>query len=102
MTFPGERTAIVLGGGVAGLTATRALQEQGEPCLLLERCPTPGGLTRTVAAGEFCFDYTGHFLHLSRFATPADIPYAGLKTEDWMQVDRRSCCLVGGKLVNAP
>jgi protoporphyrinogen oxidase len=102
MTFSGERTAVVLGGGVAGLTAARALQEQGEPCLLLERCPTPGGLTRTVAAGEFCFDYTGHFLHLSRFATPADIPYAGLKTEDWMQVDRRSCCLVGGKLVNAP
>jgi protoporphyrinogen oxidase len=102
MNFQRERTVIVLGGGVAGLTAARTLQEQGDECILLERCPTLGGLTRTVAAGEFCFDYTGHFLHLSRFPAPADIPFAGLRNEDWMQVERRSCCLVGGKLINAP
>jgi len=66
--------------------------------LLLERCPTFGGLTRTVEVGEFCFDYTGHFLHLTRYASPEDIPYANLKNNEWAQIGRRSCCYVGEKM----
>ncbi len=97
-TFP----VIVLGGGISGLTAARMLQQQQRRFLLLERCPTFGGLTRTVEVGEFCFDYTGHFLHLSRYATPGDIPYANLKNQEWAQIHRRSCCFVGGKLITAP
>lgn len=93
---------LVLGGGISGLTAARVLQQQQQEYLLLERCPTVGGLTRTVEVGEFCFDYTGHFLHLCRYATPEDIPYANLRNDEWAQIDRRSCCLVGGKLVTAP
>jgi len=93
---------IVLGGGISGLTAARALQEQQCDYLLLERCPTLGGLTRTVEVGEFCFDYTGHFLHLCRHATPADIPYANLKDDEWATITRRSCCFVGGKFITAP
>ena len=93
---------IVIGGGISGLTAARTLQQRGQEFLLLERCPTLGGLTRTVQVGEFCFDYTGHFLHLSRYPTPADIPFASLDNRDWMQVSRRSCCFVGGKFVTAP
>src|SRR5271156_3455313 len=93
---------LVLGGGISGLTAARVLQEQGRDYLLLERCPSVGGLTRTVEVGEFCFDYTGHFLHLSRHATPEDIPYSRLNNEDWSQITRRSCCFVGGKFITAP
>jgi len=93
---------IVLGGGISGLTAARVLQQQSREFLLLERCPTVGGLTRTAEVGEFCFDYTGHFLHLSRYATPGDIPYANLENDEWAQISRRSCCLVDGKLVTAP
>jgi protoporphyrinogen oxidase len=70
--------------------------------LLMERCPTVGGLTRTVEVGEFCFDYTGHFLHLSRYAAPGDIPYASLRNEEWEQIIRRSCCYVGGRFITAP
>ncbi|MFL6302184.1 MAG: protoporphyrinogen/coproporphyrinogen oxidase [Candidatus Sulfotelmatobacter sp.] len=94
--------AIVLGGGISGLTAARALQEEGCSFVLLERCPTPGGLTRTVEVGEFCFDYTGHFLHLDRYAAPEEIPYAGLKNDDWVQINRRSCCFAGGRFITAP
>lgn len=93
---------VVLGGGISGLTAARTLQQQGRDFLLLERCPTLGGLTRTIGVGEFCFDYTGHFLHLSRYPTPEDIPYANLKNDEWVRVDRRSSCYVAGKLVTAP
>jgi protoporphyrinogen oxidase len=95
-------SAIVLGGGISGLTAARTLQEGRQNFVLLERCPTLGGLTRTVEVGEFCFDYTGHFLHLDRYATPEDIPYAGLKNEDWAQISRRSCCFVGDRFITAP
>src|SRR5580700_7416484 len=102
MISPKEIPAIVIGGGIAGLAAARTLQQRGRNFILLERCPTLGGLTRTVEVGEFCFDYTGHFLHLSRYPTPADIPYAKLNNEEWAQISRRSCCAVGGKLVTAP
>ena len=95
-------TALVLGGGISGLTAAHILQQQKREYLLLERCPTFGGLTRTVGVGEFCFDYTGHFLHLSRYSSPEDIPYANLKNEEWAEIKRRSACFVGGKLVTAP
>ncbi len=84
------------------MSAARILQEQKRDYLLLERCPTFGGLTRTVEVGEFCFDYTGHFLHLSRYSSPEEIPYANLKNEEWGQITRRSCCFVGGKLITAP
>src|SRR5690242_12667649 len=95
-------TALVLGGGISGLTAARVLQQHRKAYLLLERCPTVGGLTRSVDVSEFCFDYTGHFLHLSRYATPEDIPYASLKNDEWARINRRSCCYVGGKFVTAP
>ncbi|MGA9416544.1 MAG: NAD(P)-binding protein, partial [Terriglobales bacterium] len=102
MKSAAEIPAIVIGGGIAGLTAARTLQQQRQNFVLLERCPTLGGLTRTVEVGEFCFDYTGHFLHLSRYPTPSDIPYADLDNQDWIQVSRKSCCFVGGKLITAP
>ena len=102
MSNPQSIDAIVVGAGIAGLTAAQALREQGRDFRLLERCPSLGGLTRTIQVGEFCFDYTGHFLHLCRYATPADIPYAGLNNDDWKTVERRSCCFVGGSFVTAP
>jgi len=93
---------VVLGAGISGLTAARAVTAHGHECVVVERCPTVGGLTRTVEVGDFCFDYTGHFLHLSRCGTPADIPYAGLTNEAWQQVTRRSFCFVAGKMITAP
>jgi protoporphyrinogen oxidase len=93
---------MVVGGGISGLTAARTVRDLGSECLLLEQCPTLGGLTRTVEIGNYCFDYTGHFLHLSRHRTPADIPFAGLDNRDWQQIERRSSCLVAGKLIDAP
>ncbi|MBK5274136.1 MAG: NAD(P)-binding protein [Desulfuromonadales bacterium] len=93
---------IVIGGGISGLCAAKTIQEMGQELLLLEQCPTLGGLTRTMEVGDFCFDYTGHFLHLSHYRTPAEIPFAGLNDDDWQQVSRRSCCFVAGKMIEAP
>ena len=87
MTLFNKIPVIVLGGGISGLTAARVLQQQHREFLLLEKCPTFGGCTRTVEVGEFCFDYTGHFLHLSRYPTPEDIPYANLKNQESAPTD---------------
>jgi protoporphyrinogen oxidase len=100
---PGNDTrTIVLGGGISGLTAARAIQEQGRAPIVLEACPSAGGMTRSIDVGEFCFDYTGHLLHLSRHASPSRVPYAGLDDRDWQQIHRRSMCLIGDQLVTAP
>jgi protoporphyrinogen oxidase len=93
---------LVLGGGISGLMAAKTIRELGHESLLLEQCPSLGGLTRTVEVGDFSFDYTGHFLHLTRYKTPAEIPYAGLNNDDWQRINRRSCCFVAGKLIDAP
>lgn len=82
--------------------AARALQNGGADYALLESCPSLGGLTRTISVDDFCFDYTGHLLHLSRYESPSGIPFAGLSDNDWQRITRRSACLLGGQLVPAP
>jgi len=99
---PAARRTLVLGGGISGLAAAKGLQHQRRPYRLLEACPTLGGLTRTVNVGEYCFDYTGHFLHLCRYQTPAGVPFADLADDDWHEVERRSYCYVAGRMIPAP
>jgi protoporphyrinogen oxidase len=96
------REFVVLGAGLSGLAAARAIEGRGRDCIVLERAPTAGGLTRTIAVGDFCFDYTGHFLHLAHFPAPSAIPHAGLNDQDWQTIERRSACFVSGTLVPAP
>lgn len=102
MTATAQRSAVVLGAGISGLAAARTLLDGGCDPEVVEACPDVGGLTRSMVLGGFSFDYTGHLLHLSRFASPAAVPFAGLRDEEWQRVQRRSYCYVGGKLVPAP
>ena len=105
MTVPtkkARRRAIVIGAGISGLAAAQALRERNYDTHVLESCPSIGGLTRTVKIGDFCFDYTGHLLHLSRYGSPSGIPYAQLCDKDWQRIDRRSYCFVGARLITAP
>lgn len=97
-----SRKWLVAGGGISGLAAAQCLQSKNRDYLLIERCPAVGGLTRTTQVEDFCFDYTGHFLHLRRYPTPAQIPYANLNDDDWETVERKSYFFAGGRLVTAP
>jgi len=54
---------LVLGGGVTGLAAARTLAEAGEDFLVLEKADEPGGHCRSIVAGRYAFDLSGHFLH---------------------------------------
>jgi protoporphyrinogen oxidase len=97
-----SRKWLVAGGGISGLAAAQCLQANGRDYLLLERCPALGGLTRTTQVEDFCFDYTGHFLHLRRYPSPAQIPYANLNDDDWETVERKSYFFADGSLITAP
>ena len=47
---------VVIGGGIAGLTAARARQRAGVETLLLERGPEPGGVIRSVRRDGFLLE----------------------------------------------
>lgn len=56
---------VVIGAGLAGLAAARTAAGAGAKVLLIERESEPGGLCRSIRAGGYTFDMSGHFLHLS-------------------------------------
>ncbi len=55
---------LIIGAGLAGLSAARILDEAGMDFLVLEKEQEVGGLCRTEKTRGFAFDYTGHLLHL--------------------------------------
>ncbi len=57
------RPVVVVGAGIAGLTAARELVRRGLPVLLLERLPEVGGLARCFRYGDFTFDIGPHRFH---------------------------------------
>lgn len=61
MSLNNEKT-IIVGGGIAGLTAAGLLAEKGDDVVLLERGPQPGGLLGSYRSetGEI-FDYGTHY-----------------------------------------
>ncbi len=55
-----EGTALVLGGGPAGLTAGYLLSRLGRPVVVLEADSQVGGLAKTVEVDGYRFDLGGH------------------------------------------
>ncbi len=55
-----KHNVVVLGGGVAGLSAAYVLSRAGGRVRLCERDKEVGGLSRTVVHGDFRFDLGGH------------------------------------------
>ena len=100
--FSQKTDILVAGAGIAGCAAANELQAGGIDYLLVEKNSEPGGLTRSINLGDACFDYTGHFLNLARFKSPAALPYANLDDKDWMLVKRKSGVYMEGEIVPAP
>lgn len=93
---------IILGAGISGCSAGQIFHEDKSNYLILEKNPSIGGLTRSIYLGEAVFDYTGHFLHLTHWDNPAQIPFAGLKLDNWKRVIRNSGIYMDGSLIPAP
>jgi protoporphyrinogen oxidase len=60
---------VILGAGLAGLSAAYHAQKKGLPYLLFEKESRPGGLVRSERMDGFTFDYTGHLLHIKQERT---------------------------------
>lgn len=79
---------VILGGGLAGLSAGHALTRAGRRVQVLEANAAVGGLARTVTHGEFRFDLGGHRFHT---ANPRiDEFVRGLLGEELLAVPRSS------------
>ncbi len=57
---------LILGAGMAGLSAAYHLNAAGVRCRLYEKEPMVGGLCRSYRHGGFTFDHTGHLLHFRK------------------------------------
>jgi len=58
-----NKKILILGAGLAGLSAAWHLQKKGVDCLIFEKEPEAGGLCRSKNIDGFTFDYCGHLLH---------------------------------------
>jgi protoporphyrinogen oxidase len=67
----GNQKILVLGAGLAGLSAAWHLQRRGKSCLVLEKESAVGGLCRSKKVGKFTFDFDGHLLHFRHKYTHA-------------------------------
>jgi protoporphyrinogen oxidase len=60
---------VILGAGLAGLSAAYHARKRGRPYLCFEAQDRPGGLVRSEQVNGFSFDYTGHLLHMRQERT---------------------------------
>ncbi len=60
MNIKNEKEIVILGGGLAGLSAGSVLSGAGRSLMLLESEPDVGGLSKTVTYNGFRFDLGGH------------------------------------------
>ncbi|MGH2460599.1 MAG: FAD-dependent oxidoreductase [Chloroflexota bacterium] len=93
-------TAIVLGGGPAGMTTGLALSRAGWVVEVFEKAPIVGGLARTELRDGFRFDIGGH-----RWFTKKDeLNYflVELLGDELLMVDRTSRIFFDGKYVDYP
>ena len=58
-----KKKIIIIGAGLAGLSAAWHLKKRGIGSTVFEKEDTVGGLCRSTRRGNFVFDYCGHLLH---------------------------------------
>ena len=86
---------VIIGAGLSGQATAHYLERE---CVLLERGSRPGGLATTNREGDYCFDVTGHWLHMrdpevqERFSPLVPMP----------SVVRRSSIFTRGRMVAYP
>ncbi len=61
-----RKKILILGAGIAGLSAAWHLRERGIPSRIFEKESEVGGLCRSKHVRGFTFDYSGHLLHFKK------------------------------------
>jgi protoporphyrinogen oxidase len=97
---PTPQTALILGGGLAGLVCADELSRAGVAVTVVEQHETLGGLARNVTVGEATFDLGGH-----RFFTDQPAMIAWIETllaDKLLRVKRKSRIRLGGRYFDYP
>ncbi len=93
---------VILGAGLAGMSAALQARKRGLPYLLFEKLSRPGGLVRSERVNGFTFDYTGHLLHTREERTrKLVLDELGLKGA-FAPVQRDSWVYSHGRFTRAP
>ncbi|HID54168.1 MAG TPA: FAD-dependent oxidoreductase [Anaerolineae bacterium] len=91
---------VILGGGIAGLTAACELLRRGQQVTVIEKGAEVGGLARTFVRDGFRFDLGGHRFHSNN---PAVVGWLEeLLGDDLLTVPRASRIKLNGRFVNYP
>jgi protoporphyrinogen oxidase len=91
---------IILGGGMAGLSAGHVLTNAGCRVRVFERDHTVGGLSKTIVKDGFRFDLGGHRFFTTDAATDAFV--RGLMADELVTVSRSSKIFMHGKYFDYP
>lgn len=91
---------LILGAGLAGLSASVHLRRRGVPHRIVERGPVSGGHATTVEEAGFRFDRTGHLLHLRDLKVTQDV--TAWLGDALMAVHRRSVVWSHGAVTRYP
>ncbi len=98
---PAKPSALILGAGLAGLSAALSLARRGWAVTLLEREQEVGGLARTIRlTPDMAFDLGGHRF-LSRDPRLLREVH-GLLDGEWKEVPRSSRIYLGGRFFRYP
>jgi protoporphyrinogen oxidase len=93
---------VILGAGLAGLSAAYHAQKRGIPYLLFEKESRPGGLVRSEKLHGFTFDYTGHLLHIKQERTRQLVLKDLGLAKAFAPVVRDSWVYLNGRFTRAP
>ncbi len=91
---------VVVGAGVAGLTAAYRLASRGHEVVVLEKKETVGGLARSFRHGEFTFDVGPHRFHTYDASARELIDEA--LAGDALRIGRRSAVWMFGRYFDWP
>ena len=93
---------VIIGLGLSGLSFYDSLEGK-EDTICVDKSTELGGYTRTIKISDFKFDYTGHFLHLKEYKSPASIGSKGIYYKDqWTHVNKKSSVFIDEKFCQAP
>ena len=99
-TKSGMKDAVILGGGLAGLSAAHTLSVAGKDLVVIESDATVGGLSKTIIHNNFRFDLGGH-----RFITKnkkIEQYVKGLLDKESLAVSRKSKIYMRGMFFDYP
>ena len=95
-----EEDAIVLGGGLTGLSAAYAFSSKGVSPQVFEADDTVGGLSKTIIRDGYRFDIGGHRFHAKDKKIEAFV--RGLMGEELLNVSRKSRIYMNGRFFDYP